>query len=237
MVLKRDFIYSGIIPDNDILHFIKEHTDGTVNAPNYVYVPGVGNIAQYSDTVFGMFKGYDPENDCNGSFMPSKFQMNNNSYAYACQIASNTYPQPGRVDGHILPQDFVGADVVKAAQKDGLIDIGESIEHVKDFNRNNGGLGHYVCLLVSESNNQYGLKANYHWVRCDDNRDFSLWSYKMGAGMISNLDFAGKPISDPAIANWSINQGLVLADEVFSLSVVYKLVTYMFVPGGRVDII
>ncbi len=237
MVLKRDFKYSGIIPDNDILHFVRERTDSEVNPPYYVYVPDIGNIAQYSDTIFGLFRGYDPENDCDGYFMPSKFQEHNNCYAYACQIASNTYAQPGRMSGYKLSRKFLDAEIISAAQKDGLINIGDSIDKVKDFNRNNGGLGHYVCLLISESNSQYGLRSDYHWVRCDDNSNFGKWSYKMGTGMVTNLDFEGKLISDPSEANWSFNQGPVLSDEVFSLSVVYKLVTYMFVPGGRVNII
>lgn len=234
----RKFKFSGRIAVDDTKHLLKEQViDGSVIPPNYIYIPGVGNVAQYAPTIFGKFIGYNPPLDCSGYFMSAKFQPNNNCYAYGSVITSNSFPQPGRINGYLLPKNFTGADVVKGAAMDGLVDVGSTLEDIKSHKNSSDSDGHYVALLISPADVTYEWPGDYHWVRCDDNSQFLTWSQKDGGDQVTNFDFAGEPISNPQTANWTVNQGPISSSDPSELLVKYVFYTYMFVPNTGVNII
>jgi hypothetical protein len=84
--------------------------------------------------------------------------------------------------------------------------------------------------------------GDYHWARCD-NSEFNSWSQKDGGDQVTNFDFAGNPIVDPSIANWSVNQGPIQPDKTQpgfdpnDMVVDYVFYCYMFVPDTGVNII
>ncbi|MFX0557034.1 hypothetical protein ACOCEA_09550 [Maribacter sp. CXY002] len=233
----RKFKFSGRIPEDDTRHLLKAQvTDESIIPPHYVHITGVGDIAQYAPTVFGKYNGYNPPTDCDGYFMSAKFQPNNNCYAYGCVITSNSFPQPGRINGYLLPANFTGQDVVKGATMDGLKDVGASLEQLKTHQESNANAGHYVALLISPTDATNGWPGDYHWVRCDDIQ-LSTWSQKDGGDQVTNFDFAGEPIINPQTANWKVNQGPISKSNPSELVVSYDFYTYMFVPSTGVNII
>jgi hypothetical protein len=195
-------------------------------------------IPQYAPTVVGSASGYDPAGDCNGSFMSAKFQPNNNCYAYACDIATNTYPQPGRAHGSLIPA-MNGPAVQALAEKDGLVYAGKTIADVTADAAGRarlGQTGHYVALMVSPSSGSW--PGDYHWARCDDRVNFASWSQKDGMDQVTNFDFAGNAIADPSAANWTVNQGPANPPQDQSdLFVSYAFHCFMFVPASGVAII
>ena len=237
------FRYSGRIEPGSLVHSTREEApDGALIAPHYVQTAW-GSVPQYAPTVRDTNTGYDPAGDCEGYFMSSKYQPNNNCYAYGCNIATNSFPQPGRRSGAPpLSQDFTGEHVTRNAESDGLVYIGSDWEEVLAHSESIGGGGHYVALMFSppESNIGGDPKADwpgdYHWARCDDLRARS-WSQKDGSDQVTNFDFAGHPITDPARANWRVNQGPVSQHDSNEYQVTYGFFCYMFVPDGGVDII
>jgi hypothetical protein len=231
------FRFSGRVHPHSRLHQLKEEALADhVIPPTWVHIPGVGNIPQYADTVYGTSTEYDPAGDCNGYFMSSKFQPNNNCYAYGCVIASNSFPQPGRKNGYTLPSPFTGADVVHGAELDGLHNVGTEIDDVQAHADGvDTAPGHYVALLISKADKKNNWPGDYHWVRCDD-LGAGTWSQKDGSDQVTNFDFAGHPITDPATANWTVNQGPTGSGQS-DLIVHYDFYTYMFVPSSGVDII
>lgn len=123
---------------------------------------------------------YEPAvwNDANG------VQFHNNCYNYGCDIQTGTYAQPGRAHGAQASQ-MACADVVSAAQADGL---------VKVSNENGCGCSechHLVALVVSPG-------WDYHWYRRDSD---GKWSHKMGGTAATNLDNSGAIITDPKTAD------------------------------------
>lgn len=229
---------SGCIHPDDTRHHIKESVTGDhVIAPSYVNIPGVGSVAQYAPTVFGTSIAYDPANDCQGYYMSYKFQPNNNCYAYGTVICSNSFPQPGRMNGYLLPSGFTGADVVHGATLDGLQDVGATLEALKDHATTATAPGHYVALMISPADPANGWPGDYHWARCDDNTTFQSWSQKDGSDQVTNFDFAGNPITNPATANWTVNQGPIGNGNAGDLIVSYEFYTFMYVPAAGVNII
>lgn len=232
----RRLRYSGRVSPDDYLHMTDKELDAlgftqaqlaaVRVAPNYVHVPGVGYIPQYANTVVGQSSPYNPPADCNGNFMSSKFQPNNNCYAYACDISTNTFPQPGRAHGQLLPPNFTAANVERFAILDGLIPVDAPVARAN---------GHYVALFISDPDPVNGWDGDYHWVRCDDAVTFQSWSQKAGGDQITNFDFAGNPITDPAHANWNANMGPQAGGDDLIIS--YNFYSYMFVPDAGVDII
>ena len=234
--LVSKFRFSGRIHPNNKFHQLKaEAPPDHVIAPHYVHVEGVGDIPQYAPTVFGQSVAYDPPNDCQGYFMSARFQPNNNCYAYGCVIASNSFPQPGRLNGYLLPTSFTGDDVAHGAQLDGLVLMGQSLDAVYSHAKT-ATPGHYVALLISPPDPANEWPGDYHWVRCDDLASLS-WSQKDGSDQVTNFDFAGNPISDPVTANWTVNQGPISKSEPGDLIVSYVFYAYMYVPQGGVNII
>lgn len=210
--------------------------------------PGTGTITlyQYGPTVVGSAAaGYAPATDCDGAFMSYKNQINNNCYAYGCNIATSTFPQPGRASGYQLTKDdfsgtveSVGQTVSSYAEKDGLILVGPSISDLLAYKEKVGDTlsGHFVALMISPSADEW--YGDYHWARCDNSSGAcDVWSQKDGGDQVTNFDFAGVPLVDPAIANWTVNQGPPNSKTKESLVVSYGFYTFMFVPHGAVTIV
>mmetsp|Transcript_134340 Transcript_134340/g.199929 ORF Transcript_134340/g.199929 Transcript_134340/m.199929 type:complete len:271 (+) Transcript_134340:160-972(+) len=240
---------------------------GSTISPHYVDVPGIPyRIAQYAPTVRGVAvpHRFDPANDCDGYFMSFRFESNNNCYNYACNIASNSFAQPGRKHGFMFPPksatslEKAGRLVTKAAELDGLVYVGKSISEDVKTHAQAGEKGHYVALLIAIEDVTASFKnvklvaqscgyiiakafddhfrGDLHWVRCDDPKDFASWSQKDGRDAVTNFDFAGHKIIDPSKSNWTANgEGSILQAEEFSI--VYEFYGFFFVPADRVDII
>lgn len=256
----RQFKFSGMIAPQDLLHQVTRAQLGaapdehylapktipvTITNPAPTHVIGV---PQYSPTIYARTTGFDPAGDCGGAFMSYRFQPNNNCYAYGCNIASNSFPQPGRAHGNVITAATLNGPSVSAfAQQDGLQMAGTSLGELRAFaqarlaaNKELGG--HFVALMISPAGDA-NWPGDYHWARCDDNVNFSSWSQKDGSDQVTNFDFAGQPITDPATANWTVNQGPVQPDktqpnvDMDDLLVEYDFYCYMFVPDSGVDIL
>lgn len=246
----RTFKLSGMIAPQDQFHQFTTTAPGATTpdehylAPTTLQVnitvpPGVGTIgvAQYASTIGGPSSLYDPAGDCNGYFMSSRFQPNNNCYAYACNCATNTYPQPGRMSGYLLTAAdmtgtvaSVGATVSSYAEKDGLIFVGTTMEQVSAFTPpSNTEPGHFVALMISPAGDS-NWQGDYHWARCDNSfTGWNEWSQKDGNDQVTNFDFAGNPITDPSQANWTVNQGPVSPENPVDLLTVYTFYCFMYV--------
>jgi len=225
------------------LHSLKgEAPDGALIPPNYVKTPW-GDVPQYATTVVGTFSGYNPSGDCNGYFMSSKYQSNNNCYAYGCNIATNSFPQPGRYSGGTpFSKNFTAEVVMNNAVGDGLVYVGTELDDIKTHRAQNSS-GHYVALLFSPPESNIGGDPNanwpgdYHWVRCDDPETYSSWSQKDGGDQVTNFDFAGQPITNPAKSNWQVNQGPIGTSDANEYVVSYDFYCFMFVPQSGLNII
>lgn len=251
--MKSVFKYSGLVQPDSLTHSPKGFApDGALIPP--VYVPTAWKnkdgsplqVPQYAETVHGKFIGYNPPNDCDGYYMSSKYQPNNNCYAYATVICTNTFPQPGRASlGSTEWTTAFSADVVKKnAMMDGLVYVGTTIEEIEQFHRENPNTGgHFVALMFSQPEKKFSgdpkahWGGDYHWARCNHLDRFDSWSQKDGSDQVTNFDFAGYPITNPAKANWTVNQGLVAQHDANELIVTYDFVCFMFVPAEGVKII
>lgn len=246
----------GATPDEHYIAPTTIQVNITVPKPETIGVP------QYAPTLIGgAAAAYDPAGDCDGNYMSYKYQPNNNCYAYGCNISSNTFPQPGRHSGYLLtaenfqqPVGTLGELVASYAVKDGLIYAGKSMSELLRFKSARQGTnpvgkgdvtsgfldGHFVALMVSPAGDD-NWPGDYHWARCDNSSgSCNSWSQKDGGDQVTNFDFAGRPISDPAEANWTVNQGPVpqgQPDAGQDQVVDYVFYCYMFVPGTGVDII
>ena len=234
----RRFTFSGRIADDDTEHSIAYAAQQLI-APIYVTVPGGQRIPQYSPTVVDPSNNYCPTANCGGNFMAYRFQCNNNCYNYACNVATNSFAQPGRKQGVFLTGAMRGCEVLAAALLDGLIAIGGS-------NMPHGALqlvapllppGHFVALFMCPSDPSVSWPGDFHWVRCDSGPPFQSWSQKNGTDQVTNFDFAGAPITDPRQCNWTVNQGPILANSLSEVVVSYQFFAWLYVPYGRVDII
>ena len=255
------FKYSGLVSEDDPLHaplpvevadlaeLVSDLSTGILEdferatvivAPDYIRI-GRRKIPQWSPTVRGHVRGFDPAHDCEGNFMSYKFQPNNNCYNYACNIATNSFAQPGRKHGiSVLDNKKLDAGkVIEGALADGLILIEkDSLSMDELVNMERKASGHFVALFISDSDETAGWKGDFHWVRCDGNECMS-WSQKYGADQVVNFDFRGMRILDPRSANWEVNQGPQRHGGRTALRVQYTFQAWMFVPyaEGRVDII
>ncbi|WP_370980761.1 hypothetical protein [Agaribacterium sp. ZY112] len=264
---KKQFKLSGMINEQDQFHQTTQITSGITPDEHYIApqivsvnitVPEAKTIGvpKYADTVFGEAAGnYDPAGDCKGNFMSSKFQPNNNCYAYGCNITPNTFPQPGRQSGYLLTADNfkksfdeLGKLVSSYAVHDGLEYVGQSMEELLAFKSSKQGTnpsgvaagylaGHFVALMISTAGDA-NWPGDYHWARCDNSAGgCDSWSQKDGSDQVTNFDFAGNAISNPATANWSVNQGPVSNTDKREMLVEYDFYCFMFVPESNVNII
>jgi len=235
--------YKGRIHEKNERHHLAFH-DVLKIAPSYVEIPGGDKIPQYGPTVYGTSTRYDPPGNCKGNFMSYKFQPDNNCYNYGCNIATNTFAQPGRMSGKPIAS-VQGEDVVASAQADGLILIPggatASLDDVKRFVRHQlitKEHGHVVGLMISQPDKQIGWGGDYHWCRCDNTWEAvtlgaqMIFSQKDGGDQVTNFDFAGFEIKNPAHANWTVNQAN-LTNTPSQFRVSYKFYTFMYVPGVK----
>lgn len=225
----RPFKFSGIIPPGDVVHAQVAKGEETTIAPTWVSVPG-GSVPQYAPTAKqAPPTTYAPSTDCNGNFMSFRYQPNNNCYNYGCDIATSSFAQPGRMHG-VPMSPFTPAQVVKAAVADGLQDLGPDYPSSAVLE----GPGHVVALMFSEPDASVSWPGDFHWARYDQEQ--RAWSQKDGGDQVTNFDFAGQPLANPATANWTVNQGPSTngGDEYI---VSYQFVTFMLVPPDGVNII
>ena len=235
-VTTPSFKTRGMVPEGDS-RFQPQADRAELISPIQVPIPGGLFVPQYAPTVVGANNVYDPAGDCNGSFMSSKFQANNNCYNYACDVATNSFAQPGRKHGELLHGGQLSGERVSAnAQKDGLIEISRFPMTRFEMEAKQSELppGHFVSLLISDSQEDLGWPGDYHWVRCDQD---GTWSQKDGTDQITNFDYAGHPITDPSKANWTVNEGPLSKDNPADVVIDYKFYNIMYVPDGGVDII
>lgn len=108
-------------------------------------------------------------------------KRSNNCYNYANNKSSNTFAQPGRAAGSQYTELTCKA-VHAAAVRDGL-------EPITDINA--GSYKNVVALVV-------GNGMDYHWYRRDAN---GRWTHKPGRGDATEVDNAGKVITDPKTAD------------------------------------
>ena len=238
--MDHPFKFSGLVSPHNLFHQMEDYAQsGHVIPPTWVPTAW-GNVAQYAATVTDTNPSYDPAGDCNGYFMSSKYQPNNNCYAYGCNIATNSFPQPGRASGApSLSSNFTAQHVKDNAVSDGLIYIGNTAKDIAKHAATYPSGGHYVALMFSAPESNIGgsginWPGDYHWARCD-NLQASSWSQKDGGDQVTNFDFAGNPITDPALANWTVNQGPLRGGAEYVVS--YDFYCYMFVPSSGVNII
>jgi hypothetical protein len=169
--------------------------------------------------------------------MSYKFQPHNNCYAYGCDIATNTFPQPGRVNGVLFNStNFTGDNVQAAAEKDGLITISKDAIDPAKLAEMKPSLppGHFVALLFSKPDEAHQWPGDYHWCRQDQD---GTWSQKDGGDAVTNFDFAGNKITNPAKANWVVNQGPISNQDPTDFVAGYDFQAYMYVPDGKVNIV
>jgi hypothetical protein len=238
------FKFRGRIPDDDTAHQMATlvPADGLLPAPKWVPVPSGGYVPQYAPTVVGKGPAFDPSNDCEGCFTSHKFQVHNNCYNYAVDIATNTVAQPGRLHGIVLKGNTDGDQVQAGAEKDGLILVGGPTDKIDVLRAQQSKLGdgHFVALLIAPAVAEATFPGDYHWVRCDD-FNASCWSQKDGPDQMTDFDFAGSRIYDPSTANWTVNSGPFNPPKSGNRDfiVTYQFKAWMFVPHatGSVDII
>lgn len=235
----RPLKFSGMVPPGDQVHAAQDDPDKLI-PPTYVEVPGGKYVAQYAPTVVGTSVAYNPPGNCDGNFMSCKFQPNNNCYNYSTNVATNSFAQPGRMHGLFLDFPPSGEQVVQGAEMDGLVLVGTADMPVTALTPPSTP-GHYVALLISAAYNQKqtGWVGDYHWVRCNAVDTFNSWSQKDGGDQVTNFDFAGNLITDPATANWTVNQGPISGTPDYPDDVIaaYDFYAWMFVPQGGVSII
>jgi hypothetical protein len=246
------FKYSGRVAPGCKYHDAALLEVGEIVAPTIVTPPNPawGKVAQYGATVYGKTPAYDPAGNCSGNFMSYKNQPNNNCYAYGTNIASNSFAQPGRASLNSTPWsvEMTAESVTANAELDGLIALPQTtiVDLIDNSGYVQGPDGHFVALVFSapekdfkdDPNAQWG--GDYHWVRADSvdtaNKTIS-WSQKDGGDQVTNFDFAGNPISDPATACWEVNQGPVSNSDPNDMIVSYEFCTYMWVPSSGVSIL
>lgn len=242
--MKIYFKYRGLTSPNDPWHQIAAtpiEATGVYGPPPILRcIDCVGCVSQYAKTVVGDWAGFGPATDCNGYFTSKKYQVHNNCYNYALDIASNSFAWPGRLHKLLLKPPLAGDLVVRGAELDGLILLGsaadclddacEAIDELDDDLQD----GHLVALLIAQPDAKMSFPGDFHWIRCDD-LDSSSWSQKDGPDEVTTWDFAGRPVVNPRKADWTTNCGPDGTGRDLFIS--YDFRAWMYVPHGRVSII
>jgi hypothetical protein len=133
-----------------------------------------------SDDVYPPF---DPYTNHNGCYLDRQFA--NNCYNYATNVLTNTFAQPGESQGKSL-WTFTCDTVIKAAELDGLIYLGKTIDKKSTK-------GHYIASVI--------CRQDHHWIRMGDDRK---WSHKGGSTKIVNHDANGDIIIDPSVQDFGM---------------------------------
>ncbi|MDX7997640.1 hypothetical protein FE394_00115 [Xenorhabdus sp. Reich] len=116
----------------------------------------------------------------------------NNCYAYACNYASKSYPQPGRFGKK--PLRYNTQDLVDSIIADGLI----AIDDFNDEDADDKYRPNYVVSLYTYSDNQ--VFWDYHFYRVvlgiNDKKN-RFWGHKPGRSSVRRRDNSGEIIYDP----------------------------------------
>jgi hypothetical protein len=238
--------YKGRIPPNDLTHQVSDRPIPVRAARRYPKSIRLVNgryVLQYARTVRdddGPIR-FDPAGNCDGYFTSRRFQVHNNCYNYALNIATSTMAHPGRLHGieYGVHARINCRQVLEGAQRDGLIYVGGREKTIADLQKYPRKNGHFVALLIAPAAANAPFRGDFHWVRCDNLKN-SYWSQKDGPDQITDFDFGGELIRDPVTANWRFNNGSsdASAPGTPDYWATYKFIAYMFVPhGGAVNII
>jgi hypothetical protein len=256
----KKFRYSGFVPEADPFHGVifleqseleqfRNRTRIAVGPeiidPQHVQIPNGSSVLQWAPTVRSKVHGFRPAEDCNGMFTPGKFQPHNNCYNYACNIASNSLAQPGRMTlkefapvhnqsgFEICPPVDV---IIMRATSDGLRQVGDASAPFSQIPVSSFKEAHLVALLTTPPHPELGFHGDFHWVRLDDPLRKS-WSQKNGIDQATDVDFSGMPITDPRTANWILDIGSISQDDPSDLVVEYSFKAWMLVPRAGVSIV
>ena len=113
---------------------------------------------------------------------PNSVRFNNNCYAYACNMRTDTYPQPGRHSKQ--PHQHTLASVIASALSDGLARRDDCMPVERK--------PRWIVALVTKPDNCLGW--DYHWYR----RQLGCnWAHKPGQTLVTDRDQTGKVITDP----------------------------------------
>ena len=107
----------------------------------------------------------------------------NNSYAYAANRRTDTFPQLGRASGREAAS-FTFEDVVEAAHSDGLVGAAAEVDAIE-------APRHLVALFVWPG-------RDYHWYRLHAD---GSWGHKPGPIPARTVDNTGTRILDPRICS------------------------------------
>lgn len=108
-------------------------------------------------------------------------QRSNNCYNYACDLANNTFAQPGRAAGTSITMDC--ASVTAGAVADGLV--------TADCNGDCVQCCHQVALVIWPGH-------DFHWYRKHED---GTWSHKPGQTPVRDYDNSHTTITDPRTAD------------------------------------
>ncbi|WP_052189641.1 MULTISPECIES: hypothetical protein [Xenorhabdus] len=121
---------------------------------------------------------------------PTRIALNN-CYAYACNYASNDYPQPGSYGGKPITFPYTKRylqAVIDGAIADGLVKLDEFTD--AQYHPN------YVIALYTMPDNSYNW--DYHWYRLVfDQYRTQMWAHKLGKERVRKTDNQKKIIRDP----------------------------------------
>ena len=188
----------GPIPNTDRPIFIggsdaswwtrfNDHIDEVLAYNGTDYSAGSGSGIPYYETWVG-YAPYTPSYWNDGGTR----QRGNNCYNYANNKATNTFAQPGRAAGTVLPA-LTCAALRQAAIADGLEPVNDNHLYYSPKT--------VVALVVAPN-------RDFHWYRLDRKDPIfhhdARWTHKPGQGAATNLDNAGREITDPRTADRGI---------------------------------
>lgn len=157
---------------------------------------------------------YDPD-EYNSNPIPL---VTNNCYAYACARPTNTFPQPGRAHGYVLPTTNNIPETIQAyAEIDGLVNA-TGVPLL-------GGIPALYVALAFDEYRQGG--EDYHFYRQVRNNGNPNWP---------DLFWAHKP-GDEAVTNLDSNNDVITNPETCNRGTYEDFIGYMYVPWSVVSII
>ena len=112
-------------------------------------------------------------------------RVRNNCYNYGCNRALIDFSNPGRGSGHEAPEPFTNVGLNAGVRSDGLVPTDPDNPACQ-------GCKHLLMMF------RWANGGDFHFYH--RNAD-GLWSHKVGHDPATNLDYAGKRITDPRTAD------------------------------------
>jgi hypothetical protein len=250
-----------LAPQTISVTIVQPPNTGTIGVPQYSAPVNGGNPTGFNPATDcgGNFMSakFQPNNNCYAygcNITPNTFPQPGRKSGYLLTAADFQQPFPS-----------LGELVAGYASRDGLVLAGRSMADLMQFKSSRQGTnpgsgtgpgagpaagpgvgagflnGHFVALMISPAGDA-DWPGDYHWARCDNSwGGCDSWSQKDGNDQVTNFDFAGNPITNPATANWTVNQGPLQdpksSDNNEDQIVSYAFYCFMFVPTTGVNII